>query len=351
MPDDPKAPWGTVRLRRQSTEAEPELPADAPTVRTGPPVTQPLPALRIDDLSGDRVGDYLVVRRVGEGSAGVVYEAVHAQLGRRVALKVLKPDGADAREAARLLDEGRWTNAIAHPGIVDIFGFGKLPDGRSYLVMELLEGDDLQKLLKRHGRMPPARVLELLRPVLQALAAAHGRGIVHRDVKAGNIFVTKQGAVKLLDFGIARRATGPGLQVLQTGASGFVGTPWTAAPEQLRGESIGAPADVYAVGCVAWELLTGEPPFQGSSLDSLVDAQLTQVAQAPSSKVPGLSRKVDAAVLALLAKEPSARPQTAEAALSVLERGFARRRALWPWAVGVGLVLAAALAAGAWWRS
>ncbi len=201
---------------------------------------------------GTMAGAYVLKRELASGGGGTVYEAQHRILGRRAAVKVLRRQlAASPQMNARFVQEARAVNMIKHPNIVDIFEFGELPDGRPFYVMELLEGIDLRSILTERGRFPPGEVLEILDPVCSALQAAHDHGIVHRDLKASNIFIGTAGdkrVVKLLDFGIAKLmrpdAGEGGLTVVGT----RLGTSYTMAPEQIRGDAIDPRTDVYALG-------------------------------------------------------------------------------------------------------
>ncbi|MCA3015694.1 MAG: serine/threonine protein kinase [Myxococcaceae bacterium] len=265
---------------------------------------------------GTPVGEYEVGPLLGAGGMGEVYEAVHPIIGKRVAIKVMRAPAAEAlTEARRLLEEARTVNAIRHRGIVDIFGANVLPDGRPYLVMELLEGTSLHQQLVTHGPTSILDGVELLRGVLEPLAAAHRVGVVHRDLKPTNVFVTTSTPrVKLLDFGIAHRAgrerlTSPEFTL---GSIGFMG------PEQLSGKPV-PQSDLYAIGCVAWLMFAGRPVFASKSIASLTRDHL--FAEPPSLKtarrdVPdGLATWVSR----LLEKHPSNRPADAAVALAQLD--------------------------------
>ncbi|HVY29520.1 MAG TPA: protein kinase [Polyangiaceae bacterium] len=276
---------------------------------------------------GETVGEYRIVKPLGRGAFGAVYQARHAIIDKPVALKVLNADfSGDAAMAARFVDEARAVNRIAHPNIVDIFGFGMLEDGRKYCVMELLSGSTLAQRLER--AMPSAsEALLILGQVASALDAAHGAGIVHRDLKPDNIFVCEvapsSGAaadtlkVKLLDFGIARL---PDALHQGTGSNMVLGTPAYMSPEQCAGGHVDFSADIYALGVVVFELLTGSLPFTGTNAMQLTSQHLVAPAPPPSSRRPELAPEVDAAVLRMLAKSPQQRPASATEAV----RGLAR---------------------------
>jgi eukaryotic-like serine/threonine-protein kinase len=275
---------------------------------------------------GAMVGEYRVVRQLGRGAFGAVYHATHVVIGKQVALKVLGSQfSEDAAMAARFVDEARAVNRIAHPNIVDIFGFGSLPDGRKYCVMELLTGETLGACLERRGHLPLAEATEILTQVASALDAAHKSGIVHRDLKPDNIFLcrapesaddgTPASKVKLLDFGIAQIADG---LHMRTGSNMMLGTPGYMSPEQCKGARIDFRSDIYALGVVSFELLTGSLPFQGTNAFQVTSKHLTLPAPAPSERRSELSAQVDSAVLRMLSKSPEERPDTATQAVRAL---------------------------------
>lgn len=269
-----------------------------------------------DPLVGQTVGEYYVEQRIGAGGMGLVYQAVQPIIGKRVAIKVLRPELAQSEEQMhRLLAEARAVNAIGHRGIIDIFAFGQLADGRHYLVMELLDGCALDEYLARRGPLPEAEAIRLLEEILGALEAAHAAGIVHRDLKPSNIFLAgeSRGApyVKLLDFGLAKVAEAPHGVTPQTRADMVVGTPEYMAPEQARGLSVGPATDLYAVGVIAYELVTGKLPFTAATPVDLLLMQVQSAPVPPTRHVPTLHRGFEAIILRLLAKSVMDRFQTA----------------------------------------
>ncbi|RKG61233.1 serine/threonine protein kinase [Corallococcus sp. AB011P] len=271
-----------------------------------------------DPLIGLKLGEYELRARIGVGGMGLVYEGIQPLIGKRVAVKVLRPELAHSSEqVARLLAEARAVNAIRHRGIIDIFGFGQLPDGRQYIVMEYLDGQPLDAILAEKGRLPVPEALSLLDEVLAALGAAHGAGVVHRDLKPSNIFLVRQpdGSryVKLLDFGLAKRGEGPTGRTAQTRTDMVVGTPEYMAPEQARGQSVGPMTDLYAMGVVTFEIITGRLPFIGSSPVDLLMKHVEARPPRPSEFVPDLPPAVDAFILQMLTKDPETRPNSADA--------------------------------------
>jgi eukaryotic-like serine/threonine-protein kinase len=279
-----------------------------------------------DPIIGATLGEYLVGAPIGWGGMGSVYRALQPVIGKQVAIKVLRPEVAsDPDQMRRLLDEARVVNAIQHRGIVDVFGFGKLPTGQDYMVMELLRGQPLDEVLRVKGSLSPFELVEVLEQVLGALAAAHKAGVIHRDLKPSNIFVVEEPSgdryVKLLDFGLAKRrqVTDPGAQA-QTRLSVVVGTPEYMAPEQARGEGVGPRADLYALGVIAFEALTGQLPFKGNSPMEVMFAHQEEVPPSPSLHAPGIPDELDRLVLQLLEKDPALRPSSAELARTAVGR-------------------------------
>ncbi len=276
------------------------------------------PSPENDPLIGQTVGEYQVTGLLGQGGMGRVYQAVQPLIGKKVALKLLRRElSDDAAQAERLLAEARTVNAIGHRGIIDIFGFGALPDGRQYVVMEQLSGRALSRVLHEGGALEPGEALELLDEILDALAAAHAAGVTHRDLKPSNVFLVEPpGArryVKLLDFGIAKRSEVPGAETPQTHDSKVLGTPEYLAPEQARGQSVGPRTDLYALGVMAFQMLTGELPFQADNPYELVNQHLNRPAPRLSSKKSGLPAGLEPLVAQLMEKRPEDRPSSATA--------------------------------------
>ncbi|WP_437897149.1 serine/threonine-protein kinase [Sorangium sp. So ce124] len=263
-----------------------------------------------DNLArGARAGDYVIDAPIASGGCGAVYSAWHGHTGDRVALKVLHFALAlSPKMVKRFLREVEVVRLLKHPGIVEILDAGELEDGRPFYVMEYLEGLTLDALMRREGRLSPERALELLEPVCSALDAAHCAGVIHRDVKGGNILVTETGlrAVKLLDFGIAK------LLALEETATGFTtagrtpGTPSIMAPEQILGGPIDARVDVYALGVLLHRMLTGTLPFHSTDAAELARQHLEEPPPKPSQRTP-LSPALDAVVIRCLEKLPERR--------------------------------------------
>jgi len=249
---------------------------------------------------------------------GAVYIGAHALLGRTAAIKVLLPEFSQSRDIVqRFFNEARAASGIKHPGIVEIFDFGYGPDGSAYIVMELLGGESLADRLRRVGRLPAATAIHVARQTAAALGAAHRAGIVHRDLKPDNIFLVPDAEtaigerVKLLDFGIAKLNDGA---LARTRIGAVMGTPYYMAPEQCRGAAdLDHRADLYALGCVLFEMLCGRPPFVSSSTAELLGAHQHVAPPPPRSIAPDVPAPVSDLVLRLLAKDPAQRPPTADA--------------------------------------
>jgi serine/threonine protein kinase len=270
---------------------------------------------------------YDVVDCLGEGGMGEVYEVVHGELGRRFALKVLHRSlhGHDNLEA-RFREEARVLARLDHPNIVDVVDMGRTLDGRPYFVMELLRGRDLRSELGRFGVVAIPTALGIVVQALDGLAAAHAAGVVHRDIKLENLFLCDDGTVKLVDFGIAKSGL-----VNRTDHGRAMGTPRSMSPEQYAGGPIDARADLYAIGIVLYELVTGRGPFDEhrGNVQALRYAHCEKTPPLPSVVAPQpMPSEVEALIVRALAKSPSERFQTAAEMAERLRRlrGERRRR-------------------------
>jgi len=292
---------------RDGTPADPESSADEVWEST----------VRKDVLVGHQIGEYVIRRRIGSGGMGVVYEGEHPVIGRKVAIKFIRPDSSAGVHARDLVGEARAASAIRHRGIIDIFGFGTLPGIGQYLVMEFLNGRPLDEVIMDRAPIPPAEVIRFAIEMLGALSAAHAVGVIHRDLKPGNIFIVLESSgseyVKVLDFGLAKQGATPHGVTPQTRASMIVGTPEYMAPEQACGQPVSPRTDLYAVGIILFEMLTGRLPFRGDSPMHVAIQQVQTPPPTPSSLVDGLPPELDALVLRLLAKDPEQRPASADA--------------------------------------
>jgi eukaryotic-like serine/threonine-protein kinase len=265
-------------------------------------------------------GEYRLLRKLGEGGFGAVYEAEHPLLKRRAAVKVLhRVADQDSDAVQRFISEAQAVNQIRNRHIVDVFSFGKLSDGRHFYVMDLLDGEPLDRWIKREGRTDVSTALQLLSPIADALDLAHGAGIVHRDLKPQNIFLSwdfgGDTVPKLLDFGMAKLL---GESTVHTVSGTPIGTPLYMSPEQARGERVDQRSDVYALGVLCFELLTGQLPFTGDTTVAVLMAHIIQAPPRPSEVCPELSPLLDAPLLRMLEKDPEQRPRGAGEALAAL---------------------------------
>jgi serine/threonine protein kinase len=278
------------------------------------------------------IGCYRVFEKVGSGGMGDVYRAGDTRNGEVVAVKVLLDARlGDERMVSRFRREARIEAALQHPNIAAFRDFGEAEvadGGRSrrvvYLVMEWVPGEDLGELLKRRGRLPAREALALGLQVAAALEAAHRLGVVHRDLKPGNIRLTPEGRVKVLDFGLAKILAGTFLGrrhpvTFQTSVGSVLGTAPYMAPEQLLGRPVEPRTDLFALGVVLYRMTTGQVPFGGRNVIEAIQAVSRQAPEPPSSLDPGLGKGFDDLVLRLLAKEPTGRPASAREAAQAME--------------------------------
>jgi serine/threonine protein kinase len=282
----------------------------------------PAPRDASGDLAGRMAGEYRIGKKLGEGGFGAVYEAEHPLLKRRAAVKVLHRDAQRNADAVlRFAAEAQAVNQIRSRHIVDIFSFGQLEDGRHFYVMDLLEGEPLDRYIARVSRMGVVAALQLLRQVADALDLAHRAGIVHRDLKPQNIFVTWRAngevLLKLLDFGMAKLLDDSPVHTV-TGTP--VGTPLYMSPEQALGGKVDGRADVYAFGVLTHELLTGKRPITGENMMAVLVAHISQPPPRVSEVADEVPALLDEPILAMLRKNPEERPPTAGEALAALVR-------------------------------
>jgi serine/threonine-protein kinase len=253
-----------------------------------------------------RLGQYRVEEKLGEGAMGTVYRATHHMLRRPTAVKVLRPELAGEETVARFEREVRQTALLEHPNTIRIYDYGRTPGGDFYYAMELLDGEDLERILADTGPLPPARVLHILRQVCSSLHEAHAAGLVHRDVKLGNIVLCRRAGLhdvaKVLDFGLVKDLRNNSANVTQAGM--LCGTPETIAPEVLRGESPTARSDLYAIGIAGYQLLTGELPYEARTAAELIAAHL-------SAEPRAIDGDLGALLARCMAKNPEERPASA----------------------------------------
>lgn len=268
---------------------------------------------QVGQVLGDR---YRLVELLGQGGMATIFRAFDNELGREVAVKVLRAEyGRDSAFVARFRQEAQSAAALSHPNVVNVFDYG-MENGDPFIVMELVEGGDLAGALKEQGALGPLAAARIGQQVFDALNAAHGAGIIHRDIKPTNVLLTRAGQVKVADFGIARAFSEAQLTMPGT----TLGSVHYFSPEQARGELVTAASDVYSAGLVLFEMLTGRRTWTGDSAGAVAVARLAGDPPAPSSINPAVPPALDAIVRRSLARAPSDRPTAAE--ISQLLGGF-----------------------------
>jgi len=292
--------------------------------------------LRREVTRAQRLGQYELVRRLGAGGMGEVYAARHLLLRRETAVKLLHPELAGEQAIKRFEREVRATAKLTHPNTVTIFDFGHAANGVFYYAMELLEGGSLDDIVGLDGPMPPERVVHIVHQVADALTEVHGKGLVHRDIKPGNVMLTRRGGVpdvaKVVDFGLVKEAGSADVSL--TGENSILGTPLYLAPEAIRRADGYEPrSDLYALGAVAYYCLTGEHVFFADNTMGLLSLHLMEDPQTPSARRGApVDEDLERLVLSLLAKNPDDRPASAYALMEQLEelslyRAWTRKRA------------------------
>ena len=268
---------------------------------TGDPSRPDVPRL----VNGQIWGPYRIVRLLGRGGMGEVYEAEQLETGRRLALKVLRDTLRGDEDRARFLREGQLAASISHAHTVYIFGSEEV-GGAPAITMELLSGGTLKDRVSAEGPMPPSAAVSAVLDIIGGLDAAQAVGILHRDIKPSNCFVDTDGSVKVGDLGLSISTLAR--DVHEQLATGFEGTPQFAAPEQLRGEPLDLRADIYAVGATLYYLLTGQPPLEARDLRQLVDRVIHEPPKSPRALRPEIPSGLAAVILRCLAKSPAQRP-------------------------------------------
>jgi tRNA A-37 threonylcarbamoyl transferase component Bud32/RNA polymerase subunit RPABC4/transcription elongation factor Spt4 len=269
-----------------------------------------------DDLIGVTLADkYMIEEKLGTGGMCYVYSGRHVMMGKRVAIKVLKPElAADPKISERFEQEAHASSRIHHPHAINVTDFGGGPGARPFIIMELVEGRTLGEMLRDEGAMPVERAANILRQACGALDAAHSVGVIHRDIKPDNIIISSYDGsdwVKVVDFGVAKIQEDVNRRAQLTGANIIVGTPRYMSPEQCEEQPVDRRSDIYSLGVVLYEMLTGEAPFPGNSSTRLLMAHTSQPPPPLRGKRPDLSPELEAVVMRALEKSPDRRPQTA----------------------------------------
>jgi predicted Ser/Thr protein kinase len=312
---------GPVPIRVERSKSR---PASLPSWNSG---TNSLEAVNNDDADpelqpGARLGNYEIVQKIGQGGMGVVYEARHLLLPRRVAIKFLLINKShDEEQIRRFLGEAVASAQIGHRGVVDIYDYGYDDRNLAYLVMEFIDGQSLQAVMKRSGQLPVPMVIRIVHDVAEILAAAHKSGIVHRDLKPDNILLSRDefgnDFTKILDFGVAKFVNAQSMSG-KTKIGSILGTPWYMPPEQCQGFlTVDYRSDIYALGCVFYQMVAGKVPFAGTLRDVLM-AHIHVDPQPPRNFCPSIPPAVEKLILQMMAKEPADRPVSMDVVAATL---------------------------------
>jgi serine/threonine protein kinase len=265
-----------------------------------------------DPVIGRVIGNYRVLGPLGEGGMAKVYRAEHSTIGKEAALKLLNPEYSRKEQSvARFFHEAQAVNRIRHENLVDVFDFGKTPEGDHYILMELLHGEPLTDSISSKKPLSVDRILHIGIQICYALEATHQKGIVHRDLKDANVFLTTRAGqkdfVKILDFGIAKLLDGSSPDIAKTKSGAMIGTPLYISPEQARGSAVGPASDIYAFGCLMFVMATGSPPFMDENAVAVALKHIDEPPPHPREKNPNLPEKLEAIILRCLEKSPEAR--------------------------------------------
>jgi serine/threonine-protein kinase len=280
--------------------------------------------LRQEVARAQQLGQYTLEAKLGEGGMGVVYRARHAMLQRPTAVKLIDPEHNSDAQLARFEREVQLTTRLTHPNTITIYDYGRTLDGVFYYAMELLDGVTLEDVVDVDGAQPPERVVRILRQVAGALGEAHALGLIHRDIKPGNIMLCTRGGTqdvaKLLDFGLVKQVGGRGAPTV-TAETKLIGTPMYMSPEAVMApEAMDGRSDLYALGAVGYYLLTGDHVFKGATAVEVCGHHLHSRPPPLSERLPGgVPGTLDRLVLRCLAKRPDERPQSAHELLALLE--------------------------------
>jgi serine/threonine protein kinase len=273
----------------------------------------------------DTIGDYRILEELGRGALGVVLRAEHRLLKKPAAIKLWSlPNTQTAKANAALLREARAASATRHPGVVDVYDILRLPDGRIAMVMELLDGETLAARIARVGALDPGEAVRIARAIADVLEATHAAGIIHRDLKPENVFILPDTRIKVLDFGAALSDSRPNEK------AGTLGTPWYMAPEQAMGNPPDRRSDIYSLGCVLFEMLTGNCPYDATDGRVVMAKHLEDPVPTPESPSGPLPEALERSVMRALAKQPDQRHQTAaELARELVHAGATMARPGW----------------------
>jgi eukaryotic-like serine/threonine-protein kinase len=285
-------------------------------------------------MLGERFGSFKAVAKIGEGSVGEVFLAEHQRLARRAAIKVLTPQRTqDEVTVRRLFVEARATSLIRHPGIVEVYDCDVHRNGRAYIVMEYLQGENLSQRLHRVRVLPWQTACRIGRQVADAIGAAHDQGIIHRDLKPANVFLLSAADwpapadVKVLDFGLAKLMAGNPSDPSVTAEGSIIGSPAFMSPEQCSGAPADHRCDVYSLGCLLFETVAGRWPFTGNSVRELLAAHRFKAPPSLSALAPQAPSWLSALVARMLRKDPGERPQSMAEVIAVLDGAEAPRPA------------------------
>ena len=258
-------------------------------------------------MIGREIDAYRILEKIGQGGMGIVYRAVHTKLEQEVAIKVLSPEFShDASMRERFVKEAKIQARFSHASVVNILNYIE-HEGNIYLVMEFVSGETLEHLLRRDGGVPPERAVSICLGVLDALDFMHSKGVIHRDIKPGNIMFTERGSVKVTDFGIAKMLGEKG----QTRTGMRIGTLWYMSPEQIKGGNASVASDIYALGATLYQMVAGKVPFGGDSEYAVMKGHLEEKPIPPWEINSGISRDLGRVILKALQKDPGGRYQTA----------------------------------------
>src|SRR4051812_30622347 len=274
-------------------------------------------------MNGKTISHYRILGQIGEGGMGVVYVAEDTRFGRRVAIKIPHAGKEESHYRSRFLREARAVSKLNHRNIATVYDMGETDDGRPYIVMELVSGQTLGDVLAGPG-LSVARAVEVIREVAEALSEAHSHGIIHRDIKPSNVIISDRGEVKVLDFGLAKQIDEDGTRSRalseHTRSDVVIGTPLYLSPEQARGAKVDPRSDLFALGALLYECVSGRPAFSGANVIEIGAQVLHFDPPSPSRFNPRVTTDLDRLVMRALAKKPEDRFQTAEEFASELER-------------------------------